>query len=1308
MRKIYILLVLAGIFQIFQASGTIVIPTSNSEFKMSPTSFSVNSSGGKFTFDLTCDQWSGLRSNSSEAMSGQLDPLPLNVSGFEYIGIEDSGGQVDSVHCFYSSRALLESCFFIFKPNTTDSEISGRIVIHHYTYYSWGTEKKRERTIVATYTQAPGSIPYTIEHAMIKNVYLDSTGTNKNREITYYDEFERPSQDILVGASPAGGDIVSFVEYDRMGCDDSKTYLPYAVKDILGASRNNPKSEQFAYYQSKFGNEANYAYSEKRYGNLSMKLVSSEGGVGEAHSIDNGYHTNYTYRLNTAADSIKIYSIENDSILAMEEFYPAERLTVKRACSYKEEHNPVEHIVLEYTNAKGQLVAKEQFISPSDRRIVYYVYDDQGRERYVIPAIQDPSMRFGRYTPRALSLYCYYNEYDEEDRIIRQCLPDRDYVLNLYDNRGRLAMMQDGNLRKENKWMFRKYDANDRPVLSGIYTGGTYASHKAALQSQTSMYEQRGNVVHGYTNNTYPSGATPSEYLTITYYDDYAWNNNSKFDFAADDALGQQYLTRVSGLTTGTLAKVHGIDSDQWLTTVNYYNDKYEVIQTVSDLYPNEKEIITNVHDFTGNVIQTKVWQTSGVKKWDGGSGDLKPFPRNLNITDMEVVELAKNEYEYNKWFTYDNRGRLLKVEMEITGDTKNGKVALASYVYDDLGQLSTKSIHNEKETTTYSRNISGEMLSADSPSFAYWLQYATDGNISSFEWLYGDEMPQTYRYAYDMAGQLTTALTWEYKGAVFQSTLKHAERGITYDRNGNLLTLRRNDASGNSMHDIAYGYTGNRLTSVRLTAGGQTLTGFTYDANGNMTYDPTKGVHIDYNLLNLPRRIFAGSDEVSYIYSATGEKLAKKAGGSFTYYRSVMVYAGDSLLYIIQPEGTVTRSSGQYTYNYFKTDHTGSTRAMLSAVGGNLRVQQTTDYYPYGLAWSLSNLNKNKYLYSGKEFEDASLGGNVLALYDFGARYYNPILGRWFNVDPRLQFTNPYAYCGNNPVMFIDQDGQFAWWVLGIAFVVGAYVGGSSANDNWNPFQWDWGAGSTWGGIIGGGLQMAGTVLGYTYGLQAIFPGIELFNVTYRTATKVGKVLRLGMMAFNGAHTISTLSSLISNPENAGDIFLGNFRYDENRTVAGQILQGLSRGTWEYFQQGAGYTYSQIRNTVGHVSNVEFFGGATLVNYNNPAAKGQHGITMGNMINGKNLKVGSNMFMHEYGHTIQSRWIGPAYLFIVGAPSIISAAGSEEKHSMRWYEVMANKLSRRYFGNYYGVDWNQVLEEDTYPNGSPKYPITR
>ncbi|MEI3590856.1 MAG: hypothetical protein V8Q44_08265 [Alistipes ihumii] len=97
-------------------------------------------------------------------------------------------------------------------------------------------------------------------------------------------------------------------------------------------------------------------------------------------------------------------------------------------------------------------------------------------------------------------------------------------------------------------------------------------------------------------------------------------------------------------------------------------------------------------------------------------------------------------------------------------------------------------------------------------------------------------------------------------------------------------------------------------------------------------------------------------------------------------------------------PEGTVSMTSDGYTYNYFKTDHTGSTRVLLSAVNGSLQQQQTTDYYPFGLAWEYNNLNKNKYLFSGKELQDDDIGtSGLLGLYDFGARYYNPVLGRWF-----------------------------------------------------------------------------------------------------------------------------------------------------------------------------------------------------------------------------------------------------------------------------------------------------------------------
>ena len=168
------------------------------------------------------------------------------------------------------------------------------------------------------------------------------------------------------------------------------------------------------------------------------------------------------------------------------------------------------------------------------------------------------------------------------------------------------------------------------------------------------------------------------------------------------------------------------------------------------------------------------------------------------------------------------------------------------------------------------------------------------------------------------------------------------------------------------------------------------------------------------------------------YIYSAAGEKLATNANGSLTYYRSVMVYGNDNnLLYILTPEGTVSRTEGSagtsYTYNYFKKDQIGSTRAVLSAVGNSLQNVQSTDYYPFGLAYSTNNLNKNKYLFSGKELQDASIGGTILGLYDFGARQYDPVIGRWMSIDllaNKFPDVSPFVYCLNNPINLVDLHG--------------------------------------------------------------------------------------------------------------------------------------------------------------------------------------------------------------------------------------------------------------------------------------------
>ena len=197
------------------------------------------------------------------------------------------------------------------------------------------------------------------------------------------------------------------------------------------------------------------------------------------------------------------------------------------------------------------------------------------------------------------------------------------------------------------------------------------------------------------------------------------------------------------------------------------------------------------------------------------------------------------------------------------------------------------------------------------------------------------------------------------------------------------------------------------------------------YDAGGNMTVDGLRGASISYNILNLPEEVCLGNEKVSYIYTSSGEKLATQVGSSLTYYRGPLVYSGNNLLYLVHPEGLTRKSTIGFVYYYAKRDHLGSTRVLCHASGNTLVADQTTGYYPFGLAHGHGNLNLNRYLFSGKELQDQSLGGKLLGLYDFGSRFYDPTLGRWFNVDPKLEFVSPYGYCANNPVLYIDPNGE-------------------------------------------------------------------------------------------------------------------------------------------------------------------------------------------------------------------------------------------------------------------------------------------
>ena len=90
----------------------------------------------------------------------------------------------------------------------------------------------------------------------------------------------------------------------------------------------------------------------------------------------------------------------------------------------------------------------------------------------------------------------------------------------------------------------------------------------------------------------------------------------------------------------------------------------------------------------------------------------------------------------------------------------------------------------------------------------------------------------------------------------------------------------------------------------------------------------------------------------------------------------------------------------------------------------------------------------------------------------------YDARLGRFLSPDNHIQEPfdpqnyNRYAYALNNPLMYTDWSGEFIFTAaIIVGAVVGAYIGGSMANGNYNPFKWDWGGGSTWTGVLGGAI---------------------------------------------------------------------------------------------------------------------------------------------------------------------------------------------------------------------------------------------
>jgi RHS repeat-associated protein len=320
----------------------------------------------------------------------------------------------------------------------------------------------------------------------------------------------------------------------------------------------------------------------------------------------------------------------------------------------------------------------------------------------------------------------------------------------------------------------------------------------------------------------------------------------------------------------------------------------------------------------------------------------------------------------------------------------------------------------------------------------------------------------------------------------------------------------------------------------------------------------------------------------------------------------------------------------------------------MMTSVTGKLR--QINHYYPYGLPIADIDGNHNDYWikYSGKEhqtseYQERGINAKGLEMFDFHARFWEPQLARWTAPDPAMQFSNPYLGIGNNPVMYVDPDGEFVFIAAG--FLVGAYIGGAMANDHLNPGKWDFQDANTWIGMgVGGAIgAFGGHALGAAKGKAAFF-GKELGSAAAKTAGK----------KFFGS-TVGGMTNSISNYDGADDFGLGTladfgsgFFGAYKGAASGKMFEAImAGGTSNVISQGIqnwgeeDYGFYQIGQS--------FVGGAlssiTGAGFAGVKAKG---IFAGNTKLGKYansfLNYGSQSTAYDFAYTKQSTFLDRSF----------------------------------------------------------------
>ncbi|WP_034246417.1 RHS repeat domain-containing protein, partial [Aquimarina atlantica] len=626
--------------------------------------------------------------------------------------------------------------------------------------------------------------------------------------------------------------------------------------------------------------------------------------------------------------------------------------------------------------------------------------------------------------------------------------PDEGEAWFKYRRDGQIRFSQNSKQQAAGEFSYTNYDDRGRPIESGvlIHTGFTTSDPDANL----------------------PSGTKKEEHVT-----QYDSNDNNGLSTAfGSDTRKSNYAQQ--SFVAGNVAKTYTVNPETTTTWYSYdiYGRVQWIVQQINGL--SGVKTIDYVYDPVTSQV-TKVYYQKGmsgeqfVHRYTYDPADYSLTKVETSVDDTNFTEQATYEYYETGGlkrtniaqglqgidYIYNLQGALKSINHpsltnndDPGGDSNDLFGMILDYHNEDYNRpvASIKSAPYGKDQ--YNGNIKGIRWNSDynpiqGKHHAYSYQYDRNNWLKSAVYgTYGEGATTTGQEDIISTDVINSGATLDLTatrsitlkpgfhskaGSTFSASIVEAEvafnedsngdykvDNITYDANGNILSLHRNkhtENGNNAMDQLSYKYYDdpnpanpnefykpNQLRRVEDAAGDvagaedigdQNGDNYEYNSIGQLIKNSSENITYIYNASGLVTEVKKGNQPlVKFFYNDKGHRVRKEsynpsngsliftehyvrdaAGTAMAIYRNGQVI--ENTIYGTSRLG-IRKSDGIHLYQL--TDHLGNVRAVVgrNAQGQPMAMTSATDYYPFGMPMPNRKITNEpyRYAYQGQELD--------------------------------------------------------------------------------------------------------------------------------------------------------------------------------------------------------------------------------------------------------------------------------------------------------------------------------------------------